>query len=75
MATTSVRVPLMHDEDVSQQLPDTGASKSIIDGDIKIKSGSTIESFTENGLRFADGTELQADVIVFATGYGNISLR
>ncbi|KAG1767385.1 hypothetical protein EDD22DRAFT_978153 [Suillus occidentalis] len=50
---------------------DTGASKSIIDGDIKIKSGSAIESFTENGLRFADGTELQADVIVFATGYGD----
>ncbi|KAG1897597.1 uncharacterized protein F5891DRAFT_957094 [Suillus fuscotomentosus] len=50
---------------------DTGASKSIIDGDIKIKNGSAIESFTENGLRFADGTELQADIIVFATGYGD----
>ncbi|KAG1829642.1 hypothetical protein EV424DRAFT_408890 [Suillus variegatus] len=50
---------------------DTGASKSIIDGNIKIKNGSAIESFTENGLRFADGTELQADIIVFATGYGD----
>ncbi|KAG2097524.1 uncharacterized protein F5147DRAFT_583538 [Suillus discolor] len=50
---------------------DTGASKSIIDGDIKIKNGSAIESFTENGLRFSDGTELQADMIVFATGYGD----
>ncbi|KAG2101337.1 uncharacterized protein F5147DRAFT_581646 [Suillus discolor] len=50
---------------------DTGASKSIINGDIKIKNGSAIESFTENGLRFADGTELQADIIVFATGYGD----
>ncbi|KAG2148713.1 uncharacterized protein EDB93DRAFT_1144408 [Suillus bovinus] len=50
---------------------DTGASQSIIDGNIKIKSGSAIESFTENGLRFADGTELQADIIVFATGYGD----
>ncbi|KAG1901989.1 uncharacterized protein F5891DRAFT_1218974 [Suillus fuscotomentosus] len=49
----------------------TGASKSIIDGNIKIKNGSAIESFTENGLRFADGTELQADIIVFATGYGD----
>lgn len=53
---------------------DTGASKSIIDGDIKIKNGSAIESFTENGLRFVDDTELQADIIVFATGHGNISL-
>ncbi|KAG1861584.1 hypothetical protein DFJ58DRAFT_777488 [Suillus subalutaceus] len=50
---------------------DTGASKSIIEGDIKIKNDSAIESFTKNGLRFADGTELQADVIVFATGYGD----
>jgi len=50
---------------------DTGASKSIINGDIKIKNGSAIESFTENGLVFADGTELQADIIVFATGYGD----
>ncbi|KAG1720493.1 hypothetical protein EDB19DRAFT_1776869 [Suillus lakei] len=50
---------------------DTRASKSIIDGGIKIKNGSAIESYTENGLRFADGTELQADVIVFATGYGD----
>ncbi|KAG2098931.1 uncharacterized protein F5147DRAFT_777448 [Suillus discolor] len=52
-------------------LPHTGASKSIIDGDIKIKNGSAIESFMENGLRFVDGTELQADMIVFATGYGD----
>ncbi|KAG2073998.1 FAD/NAD(P)-binding domain-containing protein [Suillus decipiens] len=51
---------------------DTGGSKSIIDGHIKIKNGSAIESFTECGLRFADGTELQADTIVFATGYGDI---
>ncbi|KAG2364046.1 hypothetical protein BDR07DRAFT_1355674 [Suillus spraguei] len=51
---------------------DTGGSKSIIDGHIKIKNGSTIESFTECGLRFADGTELQADIIIFATGYGDI---
>ncbi|KAG1753345.1 hypothetical protein EDB19DRAFT_1668751, partial [Suillus lakei] len=47
---------------------DTGASKSIIDGGIKTKNGSAIESYTENGLRFAGGTELQADIIVFATG-------
>ncbi|KAG2364036.1 hypothetical protein BDR07DRAFT_1450459 [Suillus spraguei] len=40
-------------------------------GGFYIGAGSAIESFTENGLRFADGTELQADVIVFATGYGD----
>ncbi|KAG1797130.1 uncharacterized protein HD556DRAFT_1358684, partial [Suillus plorans] len=35
-------------------------------------NGSAIESFTENGLRFVDGTELQADIIVFVTGHGLI---
>jgi NADH dehydrogenase FAD-containing subunit len=49
-------------------LPDTGTSQHIINGDIKIKNGSAIKSFTENGISFADGTELQADIIIFATG-------
>ncbi|KAG1786574.1 hypothetical protein EV424DRAFT_1651094 [Suillus variegatus] len=49
----------------------TGASRPIIDGDIKTRNDSAIESFTENGLRFADGTELQADIIVFAMGYSD----
>jgi len=53
---------------VSQQCLDTGTCQHIINGDIKIKNGSAIECFTENGLRFVDGTELQADIIVFATG-------
>lgn len=30
-------------------------------------------AYTENGLRFSDGTEIKADVIVFATGFlGNL---
>ncbi|OAX33329.1 FAD/NAD(P)-binding domain-containing protein [Rhizopogon vinicolor AM-OR11-026] len=50
---------------------DTGTCQHIINGDIKIKNGSAIEGFTENGLRFSDGTELHADIIVFATGFGD----
>jgi len=50
---------------------DTGTSQHIIDGDIKIKSGSAIERFTEKGLKFTDGTEVEADIIIFATGYGD----
>ncbi|KAF9231052.1 hypothetical protein BU15DRAFT_68655 [Melanogaster broomeanus] len=30
---------------------------------------ASIQWFTENGFKFADGTELEADVIVFAMGY------
>jgi len=47
---------------------DTGASKLIADGKIKLKTDSVIKSFTESGLVFENGTELAADVVVFATG-------
>ncbi|KAG6382176.1 hypothetical protein JVT61DRAFT_826 [Boletus reticuloceps] len=50
---------------------DTGASKHIVNGDIKLKNGNAIERFTQKGLKFADGTELEADIVVFATGYGD----
>lgn len=49
-------------------IADTGACQDIIDGKIKIKSGTEIERYTAHGLRFKDGTELAADVVVFATG-------
>jgi len=48
---------------------DDGTSKHVINGDVKVKNGSAIARFTENGLQFADGTALEADVIIFATGY------
>jgi len=47
---------------------DTGASQLIIDGKIKLKNDSQIKAFTENGLLFENGSELQADVVVFCTG-------
>ncbi|EEB94189.1 hypothetical protein MPER_07038 [Moniliophthora perniciosa FA553] len=49
----------------------TGGSTDIIEGRIKVKNGSSISRFTESGLAFEDGTNLDADVIVLATGYGD----
>lgn len=51
---------------------DVGASKLIAEGKIKVKQGQEIEEVLPHGLRFADGTELEADEIVFATGYQNM---
>ncbi|CAO2655023.1 Nn.00g117560.m01.CDS01 [Neocucurbitaria sp. VM-36] len=51
---------------------DVGASQLIIDGKIKVKQGQEIEQILPNGIKFADGTELEADEIVFATGYQNM---
>ncbi|KAL4247718.1 hypothetical protein ABKN59_008249 [Abortiporus biennis] len=50
---------------------DVGASQLIIDGKIKLKSGSQIERFTKTGLKFQDGSELEADVVLYATGFAN----
>nr|GAT42717.1 flavin-containing monooxygenase [Mycena chlorophos] len=51
---------------------DVGTSKLIADGKIKLKNNcGEIESFTSTGLRFTDGSSLPADVVVFATGYGD----
>ncbi|KAH8802605.1 flavin-containing monooxygenase [Xylogone sp. PMI_703] len=52
---------------------DVGAGKLIADGKIKIKSDAAIKSFTRTGLQFDDGSTLDADVIVFCTGFeGNM---
>ena len=51
---------------------DVGACQLIIDGDIKLKSGQ-IGEITETGVTLEDGTELPADVIVYATGYGSMN--
>ena len=49
-------------------LQDVGASEMIADGKIKVKSDSELERFTEKGVLFKDGSELEADVIIIATG-------
>lgn len=43
---------------------DVGASKLIADGKIKIKQGQEVDRLTEKGIKFADGVELEADIIV-----------
>ncbi|MCR9257625.1 MAG: NAD(P)/FAD-dependent oxidoreductase [Alphaproteobacteria bacterium] len=51
---------------------DVGASQLVIDGKIKLKTGQVSE-ITETGVKLDDGTELPADVIVYATGYGSMN--
>lgn len=51
---------------------DIGASQLIIDGDIKLKRGQVTE-VVEDGVVLDDGSKLEADVIVYATGYGSMN--
>ena len=52
---------------------DVGASQLIIDGKIKVKqSPDGISHFDDKHMVLADGTALEADVVVLATGYDNM---
>ncbi|MEM7429713.1 MAG: NAD(P)/FAD-dependent oxidoreductase [Pseudomonadota bacterium] len=52
---------------------DVGASELVADGKIKLKSGVSVEEITENAVKFSDGSELEADLIVYATGYSSMN--
>jgi putative flavoprotein involved in K+ transport len=51
---------------------ETGASQMIIDGRIRLRSRVSLAGLKENTLALSDGTELPADLVVFATGYGSM---
>jgi putative flavoprotein involved in K+ transport len=47
---------------------DVGAADLVAEGKVKLVKGQLAE-FTETGIRLDDGTELEADLVVLATGY------
>ncbi len=49
---------------------DVGASELVADGKIKLRSNTGIAEIREHSVLLDDGTELPADLIVYATGYG-----
>jgi len=51
---------------------DVGASELVADGRVKVRRGA-IERVTPTGLKMADGGTLDADLIVWATGYGSMN--
>ena len=52
---------------------DVGASELIADRKIKLKSGVEVSEITPTGVKLSDGSELPADLIVYATGYGSMN--
>jgi len=51
---------------------DVGASQLIIDGEVRLVKGQ-VERFDETGVVLSDGTHLDADLVVMATGYGSMN--
>jgi len=52
---------------------EVGASRMIIDGRIKLASGAGVARLEERRVVLTDGRELPADLVVFATGYGDMN--
>ncbi|MDU9004589.1 NAD(P)/FAD-dependent oxidoreductase [Sedimentitalea todarodis] len=51
---------------------DVGASQLIIDGEVKLVKGQ-VDHFEADAVVLADGTRLEADLVVMATGYGSMN--
>ena len=52
---------------------DVGACELVANGSIKLKSRVTVENLTETSVVLTDGTDLPADLVVYATGYGSMN--
>ena len=52
---------------------DVGASELVANGSVKLKSRVNIERINPNSVTLTDGTELPADLLVYATGYGSMN--
>jgi putative flavoprotein involved in K+ transport len=52
---------------------DVGASELVANGSIKLKSNVNITHVNANSVTLSDGTDLPADLIVYATGYGSMN--
>lgn len=52
---------------------DVGAADLVADGKIKLKSSVDVAELKEHSVVLSDGTELEADLVVYATGYGSMN--
>jgi putative flavoprotein involved in K+ transport len=52
---------------------DVGASELVANGSIKLKSGVAVKEVRQNSIVFDDGSELDTDLIVLATGYNSMN--
>ena len=52
---------------------DVGASELVADGKIKLKTKVSVKEIKPKSVVFSDDSELKADLIVYATGYGSMN--
>ncbi|KAF9806318.1 hypothetical protein IEO21_08724 [Rhodonia placenta] len=54
---------------------DVGIADYIDSGRVKIKQGVEVKEYTHDGVVFSDGSAMPADLVIFATGYGDLRDR
>lgn len=52
---------------------DVGASELVANGSIRLKSRVEVERISPRAVHLSDGSEIAADLIVYATGYGSMN--
>jgi len=52
---------------------DVGAAELVASGEVKLKSAVDVVEIKEHAVLLSDGSELPADLIVYATGYGSMN--
>jgi putative flavoprotein involved in K+ transport len=52
---------------------DVGASELVANGSVHLRSGVKIDRINPESVTLSDGSELPADLIVYATGYGSMN--
>ncbi|WP_132992955.1 flavin-containing monooxygenase [Gordonia zhaorongruii] len=51
---------------------DVGCSRHIADGTIAVRSGVSVTAFDGTGIVLSDGTRIDADAVILATGFGGM---
>lgn len=52
---------------------DVGGAQMVMDGQIKVRSGSGVSHLSEHAVHLDNGETLPADAVVYATGYGDMT--
>lgn len=65
-------MPLKYLRRASGYYIDVGASELVADGTIALRAGVEVTGFTHNTVQLSDGSDVPADAVICATGFGSM---
>ena len=51
---------------------DVGGSQRVMDGEISVRSGVGVSALTSDSIALTDGSNIDADAVIYATGFGSM---